>query len=267
MSEIIKATVVGAAGRMGSQIVQAINRTEGIKLVGAIEAREYPTGQTVPETEVPFTLSGCGESESLFQKSDVIIDVSDPKVTMKHIILALKKKKPLVIGTTSLSVETTDYLGEANLEMPCVLAPNFSVGVNLLFKLVEEVTAILGDDYDVEISEVHHRFKKDAPSGTAKRLAEIIARVRGVSLDEQARYGRQGIIGERTPEEIGIHVQRIGDVVGEHTVSFGTIGERFELTHKAHSRDAFAKGAVRAAMWIVKKKPGLYDMQDVLGLR
>jgi len=151
--------------------------------------------------------------------------------------------------------------------IPCVLAPNMSVGVNLLFKLAAETAAILGVDYDVEITETHHRFKKDAPSGTASRLAEIIAGVLGRNLEKHSRYGRKGITGERKPEEIGIHAVRIGDVVGEHTVSFGTIGERIELVHKAHSRDAFAKGALRAARFVVTAAPGLYDMQDVLGLK
>ena len=142
-----------------------------------------------------------------------------------------------------------------------------SVGVNLLFKLAKETASILGDDYDIEITETHHRFKKDAPSGTANHLAEVIAKALDRNLNEQARYGRHGLTGERTNKEIGIHALRIGDVVGEHTVSFGTIGERIELVHKAQSRDAFAKGAIRAAKFVCSAQPGLYDMQDVLGLK
>jgi 4-hydroxy-tetrahydrodipicolinate reductase len=147
------------------------------------------------------------------------------------------------------------------------MAPNMSAGVNLLFRLAAEAAAVLGDDYDVEITEVHHRYKKDAPSGTANRLAEIIAEALKRNLDTEAVYGRKGITGERTRNEIGIHALRAGDVVGEHTVTFGTIGERIELTHRAQSRDALAKGALRAAKFVVKAAPGFYDMQDVLGLK
>lgn len=151
--------------------------------------------------------------------------------------------------------------------MPCVLSPNMSVGVNLLFRIVEEIARVLGQDYDVEIIEAHHRMKKDAPSGTALRLGEAIARALGRDWDEVGVYGRQGIVGERTNAEIGIQAIRAGDIVGEHTVIFGGMGERIEVTHRAHTRDTFARGAVRAAKWVVGREPGLYDMGDVLGLK
>jgi 4-hydroxy-tetrahydrodipicolinate reductase len=152
-------------------------------------------------------------------------------------------------------------------EFPCVLAPNMSVGVNLMFKIVEEVAQILGPDYDCEIIEAHHRMKKDAPSGTALRLGEVIAHALGKNLAEVGVYGRRGMIGERSRGEIGMQVIRAGDIVGDHTVLFGGMGERLEITHRAHTRDTFAQGAVRAAKWVVNQKPGLYDMGDVLGLK
>jgi len=171
------------------------------------------------------------------------------------------------MGTTGLKPDKRDEFSRLVSSIPCVFAPNMSIGVNLLLKLVAETAAILGDHYDVEITEAHHRFKKDAPSGTANRLAEVIAETLGRNLAEDARYGRVGVPGERTRREIGIHALRIGDVVGEHTVSFGTVGERIELTHRAHSRDTFAQGALRAVKYVVKAPPGIYDMQDVLGLK
>ena len=149
----------------------------------------------------------------------------------------------------------------------CVLSPNMSVGVNLIFKIIRDMASVIGDEYDVEIIEAHHRFKKDSPSGTAMRIAQIIAQTLNRDLDEVGIYGRKGVIGERTQKEIGLQVIRAGDIVGEHTVIFGGMGERLEITHKAHSRDGFARGAVRAAKWIVKQENGLYDMQDVLGIK
>jgi 4-hydroxy-tetrahydrodipicolinate reductase len=172
-----------------------------------------------------------------------------------------------VIGTTGHSEKEKAEIGKRKAEIPMVIASNFSTGVNTLFWLTRKAAEILGNDFDLEIIEMHHRLKKDAPSGTAKSLAEILADVRKLKLAEAARHGRAGIVGERTPAEIGVHSIRGGDVVGDHTVIFANVGERVELTHKASSRDTFANGALRAALWAVKQKPGLYDMQDVLGLK
>jgi 4-hydroxy-tetrahydrodipicolinate reductase len=173
----------------------------------------------------------------------------------------------MVIGTTGFSGDGLKEVGTLSREMRCVMAPNMSVGVNVMFKIADEMARILGDDYDMEILEVHHRLKKDAPSGTAMRLAQILAKAVGRDLDRVGVYERHGVIGQRTDEEIGIQTWRAGDITGEHTVMFGGMGERLELIHRAHSRDNFARGAVRAALWVVKQPKGLYDMQDVLGLR
>jgi len=181
--------------------------------------------------------------------------------------LCAKHKKSLVIGTTGQSDTETFEIRKLSKEIPMVWASNFSTGVNTLFWLTRKAAEILGTDFDLEVVEMHHRLKKDAPSGTAKSLAEILAGVRKLHLNEAARHGRAGIVGERTPGEIGVHSIRGGDVVGDHTVIFANTGERVELTHKASSRDTFANGALRAAAWVVKQKPGIYDMQDVLGLK
>jgi 4-hydroxy-tetrahydrodipicolinate reductase len=181
--------------------------------------------------------------------------------------LCAENKKALVIGTTGHSETERSSIAQHASRIPIVLASNFSTGVNTLFWLTRKAAEILGPAYDLEIVEMHHRLKKDAPSGTAKTLAEILAEVRKLQLDKAARHGRVGITGERTPTEIGIHSVRGGDVVGDHTVIFASAGERLELTHKASSRETFANGALHAALWVVKQKPGLYTMQDVLGLR
>ena len=197
---------------------------------------------------------------------DVAIDVSQPQGSVALAALCARDGIPLVIGTTGHSADQLGDLRAKAVRIPILLSPNFSVGVNLLFWLTEKTSEILGPEFDAEIVELHHRHKKDAPSGTAKTLAEILADVRKLQLGQAARHGRTGIVGERTPSEIGIHSVRGGDVVGDHTVIFANPGERLELTHKASSRETFANGALRAAQWVVKQKPGLYDMQDVLGL-
>src|SRR5208283_870354 len=181
--------------------------------------------------------------------------------------LCAEHKKALVVGTTGHSEEEKSQIANRKSQIPVVWASNFSTGVNALFWLTRKAAEILGPGFDLEIVEMHHRLKRDAPSGTAKTLAEILAAVRKLQLDKVARHGRSGIVGERTAEEIGVHSVRGGDVIGDHTVIFAGVGERVELTHKASTRDTFANGALRAAQWVVKQKPGLYDMQDVLGLK
>ena len=197
---------------------------------------------------------------------DVIIDFSSHRATHSLLELAIARNKPVVIGTTGHNAADKQALLQLAAQVPCVWAGNFSVGVNLLFALTRRATAVLGVDYDTEVVEMHHRFKKDAPSGTAARLLEIILEER--KLDSTAlRHGRSGITGERQANEVGVHALRGGDVIGDHTVIYAALGERIELTHKASDRAIFARGAVRAAHWVTQQKPGVYDMQDVLGLK
>ena len=266
----MKLVMNGALGRMGRRIIALAKDDPDIELTGAVEyGHDAQLGSDVGEiigTGASGVLLTNDLSETL-ENADVVVDFTWPDSILSCAKLCGKTGTPLVIGTTGLKADDRAELKRLVSPISCVCAPNMSVGVNLLFKLAAESASILGDDYDVEITEAHHRFKKDAPSGTANRLAEIIADTLDRDLNNEARYGRHGITGERTRNEIGIHALRVGDVVGEHTVSFGTIGERIELVHKAQSRDAFAKGALRAAKFVINAAPGLYDMQDVLGLK
>jgi 4-hydroxy-tetrahydrodipicolinate reductase len=219
--------------------------------------------------ELGFTVAAAvdvgDDVDAGLAQADVVVDFSSHAATRGLLELAVARKKPVVLGTTGHSAAEKRQLLELAGRIPCVWAGNFSVGVNLLFALTRRASAVLGADYDAEVVEMHHRFKKDAPSGTAARLLEIILEER--KLDAGAlRHGRKGITGERLPTEVGIHALRGGDVVGDHTVIFAALGERLELTHKASDRGIFARGALRAAHWVLGKPPGVYDMQDVLGL-
>ena len=239
--------ITGAKGRMGQALVSC--------------------AKNFRDLEVVATVNRGDDLAAVIAKSDVVIDFSSHSATPSIAELCAKNKKAIVIGTTGHSEKEKSEIGNRKSEIPMVLASNFSTGVNTLFWLTRKAAEILGADFDLEIVEMHHRLKKDAPSGTAKSLAEILAEVRKEQLEKVARHGRVGIVGERTNSEIGIHSIRGGDVVGDHTVVLANNGERVELTHKASSRDTFANGALRAALWVVKQKPGLYDMQDVLGLK
>jgi 4-hydroxy-tetrahydrodipicolinate reductase len=266
----VKAVVVGTCGKMGRLIVKVIQESEGIDLVGATERISHPLiGHEIGET-IGMGKIGIVIADSLSQVEnnyDAIIDFTTPENTLANLTWAVNREKALVIGTTGFSQKEREEIERLAPKTRTVLSPNMSVGVNLLFKLIAEAAAVLGNDYDVEIIEAHHRMKKDAPSGTALRMAEILAKALRRNLSESARYERKGMIGERKKEEIGIQTIRAGDIVGEHTVIFGGIGERIEFTHRAQSRENFARGAVRAAKWIVGQKKGLYDMLDVLGLK
>jgi 4-hydroxy-tetrahydrodipicolinate reductase len=235
----------GARGRMGRAVSAAAGEL-GLRIGAAVDVGDNPA-------------SGIGAS-------DVIIDFSTPAATPALLRLAVKHRKPIVIGTTGHTAAEKRRLLPLAARIPCVWAGNFSVGVNLLFHLTQQAAHILDANYDAELIEMHHRFKKDAPSGTATRLLEIILKERRLT-SAALRYGRKGITGERSPREVGIHSLRGGDVVGDHTVIFAALGERLELTHKASDRAIFARGALRAAQWIVAQPPGVYDMQDVLGLK
>jgi len=219
------------------------------------------------ELEIVGQVDQGDDLRSCIGKADAVMDFSLHTATADIVSLCAENKKAVVIGTTGHSDAEKAKIRKRKAEIPIVLASNFSTGVNTLFWLTRKAAEILGPAFDLEIVEMHHRLKKDAPSGTAKTLAEILADVRKLQLDKAARHGGSGIVGERTNSEIGIHSLRGGDVVGDHTVIFAKAGERLELTHKASSRDTFANGALRAALWVVKQKPGLYDMQDVLGLK
>lgn len=203
---------------------------------------------------------------SAMARCDVVLDFSLPAATQPLIEAAIANRKPIVVGTTGHSAAEKKALLALAGKVPCVWAENYSVGVNLLFVLTRQAAAMLDSDFDVELIETHHRFKKDAPSGTATRLSEIILEERKLTADG-VRHGRRGITGQRTTGELGVHSLRGGDVIGDHTVIFAALGERLELTHKGSARGLFAQGAIRAAQWVVAQKPGVYDMQDVLGFR
>ncbi len=267
---MIRIAVTGAAGRMGRAIIAAVEANPATSFSGALEKEDSAyLGKDAGE------MAGVGKSgiritdnpEKAFKKADAIIDFSTPESSMKVLDLAVRSGKALVIGTTGFSFHQRDEIKELSEGGRVVMAPNMSVGVNLLLRLVHEAASVVGREYDIEIIEAHHRHKKDAPSGTALRIAEVAASAVGRDLDSAAVYERKGIIGERRPEEIGIQTIRAGDIVGDHTIIFAGPGERIELTHKASSRDTFAAGAVRAAVWVMDKPNGLYDMQDVLGLK
>jgi len=270
LSEEIKVSVAGACGRMGRELVRAITQSQGLKLVSAFEQKEHPLlGRDAGE------VAGVGKlgvevidsAEQAISQAQVLVEFTYPEPTLEHLEICAKKETRAVVGTTGFTQEQKQKIEELSKKIPILLAPNMSVGVNLLFSLVEQACRILGEDYDLEIIEAHHRLKKDAPSGTALRLGEILARTRGWDFDKVACYHRQGMVGERPKEQIGIQSIRAGDIVGEHTVIFSTIGERIELTHKASSRQTFARGAVRAVRWLWNQPPGLYSMQDCLGIK
>jgi 4-hydroxy-tetrahydrodipicolinate reductase len=220
-----------------------------------------------PELQVAAQIDVGDDLAAVIDRGDVVIDFSSHTATPGVAALCAVHKKAIVVGTTGHSEAAKAQITALKSQIPIVLASNFSTGVNTLFWLTRKAAEILGPDFDLEIVEMHHRLKKDAPSGTAATLAEILGDVRKLQLKQALRHGREGIVGERTSSEIGMHSVRGGDVVGDHTVIFATNGERVELTHKASSRDTFANGALRAAQWVVKQPAGLYNMQDVLGLK
>ena len=267
---MIRVAVVGAAGRMGKTLIEAVTAADGVTLAAATELPDSTLiGVDAGE------LSGVGKLGVLISHSltkviddfDVVIDFTGPAATMVHLDVCRKHGKAMVIGTTGLTDEQKGRISDAADDIGIVFAPNMSVGVNLCFRLLELAARVMGDDADIEIIEAHHRHKVDAPSGTALRMGEVVAKALGRDLKEVAVYGREGQTGARDPETIGFETIRAGDVVGEHTVWFATEGERVEITHKASSRMTFARGAVRAAGWLTGRSKGLFDMQDVLGLR
>jgi 4-hydroxy-tetrahydrodipicolinate reductase len=237
----------GSKGRMGQALFACAARIPDLTVVGAVDVGD--------------------NLAALLPQCDAVIDFTLHHVTADVATACASHGKPLVIGTTGHNAAEKAAITACAAKIPMVWATNFSTGVNTLFWLTRKAAEILGPNFDLEVIEMHHRLKKDAPSGTATTLLEILGDVRKVQLEEALRHGRQGITGERTSSEIGIHAVRGGDVVGDHTVIFAANGERVELTHKASSRETFANGALRAAQWVTNKTPGIYDMQDVLGLK
>jgi 4-hydroxy-tetrahydrodipicolinate reductase len=265
-----RVVVAGAAGRMGRALIEAVVQDASTRLVGALE---YP-GSDLLGTDAG-ELAGVERQdvplepgiEALASDFDVLIDFTRPEATMAHLHACRMRRRRLVIGTTGLSAAQRDAIEQSAIDIPVVLAPNMSIGVNLCFKLLETAASVLGEEVDIEILEAHHRHKVDAPSGTALRMGEIVAEALGRDLEHCAVYGREGHTGPRDRQTIGFETIRAGDIVGEHTVMFAGLGERVEITHRATSRMTFARGAVRAANWLMEQGAGFYDMQAVLGLR
>ncbi len=267
MSRVI---IAGAAGRMGRRIADMVNQHEGLTISGGFERAGHPeVGMDIGELGGfgSIGVKVAGDLKDIIDQGDVIIDFTFHEATMQIARLAAEHRKAMVIGTTGLTQANLEELADLTADFACVQAPNMAVGVNVLFKIAHKMAAILGDDYDIEIIEAHHRMKKDAPSGTALKLGEMVAQGVNRDLEKVAVYARHGMIGERTDQEIGIQTIRAGDIVGEHTVYFAGAGERLEITHRAHNRDNFARGAALAAAWLAGKSNGMYTMFDVLGLK
>ncbi len=265
----MKVSVCGAAGRMGRRIVALAGEHPKIDVVGAVEVQGHSllgadAGDLAGLGSIGVALTD--DLNSALSACDVLIDFTVPDLSVANVLAAAKVSKAIVVGTTGFSESQLTEILTVGSSTRCLVAPNMSMGVNLLYGLVEQVAATLDESYHVEIIEAHHAMKKDAPSGTANKLGQIIAETRGKDLGSVAVFGREGMVGTRTSDEMGMLAVRGGDIVGEHTVMFVTNGERIELVHRAHSRDAFARGAIRAALWLVPQPIGLYEMRDVLGL-
>ncbi|MBF0190777.1 MAG: 4-hydroxy-tetrahydrodipicolinate reductase [Magnetococcales bacterium] len=261
-------TVVGAGGRMGRMLIQAIQANPLARLVAATEHPDSPfVGQEAGELAGvgPLGVMISGDGASGFRPGRVVIDFTRPQATLAHLELAMAQNAPMVIGTTGFDAAGREAIRRASERIPIVFAPNFSVGVNLMFRLAAEAARALGETVDIEIIEAHHRHKVDAPSGTALGLGQAIAGALDRDLQEVAVYGREGQTGARERRTIGFATVRGGDIVGDHTALFAGEGERLEITHRASSRMTFAQGAVRAAVWVGSRNAGLFDMGDILG--
>ncbi|QQX79199.1 4-hydroxy-tetrahydrodipicolinate reductase [Shewanella sp. KX20019] len=270
MTEKVRVAITGGSGRMGRTLIEAAKQNDLILLGAAIER----AGSTLMGVDAG-ELAGVGAMNVAITDSldkavddfDVLIDFTSPEASVTHTEWCAKHGKAIVIGTTGFNQAQKELISAYSTQVPIVMAPNMAVGVNLLWKLLEVAAEVMGQYSDIEIIEGHHRYKKDAPSGTALKMGEVIAETLGRDLEKCAVYGREGITGERDRETIGFSTIRAGDIVGEHTALFADIGERLEITHKASSRMTFANGAMRAASWLSAQGSGLYDMQQVLGLK
>jgi len=254
---VVRVGIAGASGRMGQALLEAAAATEGVAIGSAVDLAAGAWGSVAIGTDVSAAIASC----------DVLVDFTRPAGTLEHVRACVAGRRPIVIGTTGFTATQVDEIGRAAASIPVVMAPNMSVGVNVMLKLVELGSRALGADYDVEIFEMHHRRKVDAPSGTALKLGEVAASARGARLDQAGVFARHGNTGERRAGSLGFAVARGGDVVGDHTVFFVGTGERIEITHRSSSRATYAQGAMRAAKFLAGKPAGLYDMQDVLGLK
>jgi 4-hydroxy-tetrahydrodipicolinate reductase len=265
----VRVAIAGAAGRMGRALLEAAAATEGVTLAAVLEAPGSPwAGHDAAELGCPQRGVVIGtDPKAALRVADVLVDFTRPEGTRAHLAACRAARGAIVIGTTGFDAAQLDEIRAAAREIPIVMAPNMSVGVNVAMKLVETAARSLGPDFDVEVFEFHHKLKVDAPSGTALKLGEVAAKARGATLEASGVYGRHGVTGERKPGSVGFSVARGGDVVGDHTVYFAGPGERIEITHRSTSRANYAQGALRAAKFLAGKPPGLYDKQDVLGLK
>lgn len=263
---VLDVAVGGACGKMGERILAVLAGEAGCRLAAAIEREGHPgAGKDVSDT-LGGAKRGVVLETRLAKKADVLIDFSHFSATGARLAECVKLGVPILVGTTGLEPGTREALQAAGKKIPVCVASNVSIGANLVFRLAAEAAKVLGDAYDVEIVEAHHRLKKDSPSGTALTLAQRVAAALGRDLEKERRDGRRGDVGARTRSEIGIHAVRGGDVIGDHTVHFMGLGERIEITHRASTRDTFARGAVRAACWLAGAKPGFYRIEQALGL-
>ncbi len=266
--EKIKVAIAGCGGRMGKVLLECVAQADDLALHAALEHAGSPLlGQDASVVGGSRGVAITADVATALQGADVLIDFTRPEGTLHHLDICRKHKVNMVVGTTGLNAQQKAALGAGAQDIGIVFAPNMSVGVNLLFKLLETASRVLAQGYDIEIVEAHHRHKVDAPSGTALGLGEVIARTLGRDLEKCAVYGREGVTGERDPSTIGFATVRGGDIVGDHTVLYAGIGERIEITHKASSRATFALGALRAARYLQANGAGMYDMQDVLALK
>ncbi len=265
----MKIAIVGATGRMGRMLIEATLKDGLAKLVAAIDQPGVPAmGKDAGElVGIPCGVPVTSDVEAGIAKADCLIDFTRPEGTLEHLAICRRHKVAMVIGTTGFDDESKQTIVDTAREIPVVFAPNMSVGVNVVFKLLDTASRILSEGYDIEIVEAHHKLKIDAPSGTALRMGEVVAKALGRDLKECAVYGREGVTGERDPSTIGFATVRGGDIVGDHTVMYCGTGERVEISHKAGSRMPYALGSLRAARFLAGRKSGLFDMQDVLGLR
>lgn len=265
----VRIAIAGAGGRMGRQLIQVVNETDGLVLGAAFERKGSSLIGVDAGELAGIEATGVAVSDSLensISYFDILVDFTRPEATLEHLAFCLQHEKGMVIGTTGIDEAGKKAIADASQNIPVVFAANFSVGVTLVLKLLEQAAKVMGDYTDIEIIEAHHRHKVDAPSGTALAMGEAIAKTLGRDLKECAVYAREGHTGERDSKSIGFATIRAGDIVGEHTAIFADIGERVEISHKASSRMTFAKGAIRSALWVSRKKFGLYNMRDVLEL-